>query len=140
MTSQLLDLYIDAFSEGPRISRSSRPDRRPSGSSKSDPEADPNPAFGQRPYERPQQPFQPPFPFMDNQPGFGVGGPSMASQIPVHIPTDPNGVLRETDGAVSLLANSALVIVRQLEMLNVFMGFEQANRYAILNPQGEHVG
>ncbi|KAJ9125837.1 hypothetical protein QFC24_002621 [Naganishia onofrii] len=77
---------------------------------------------------------------MNSQPGFDAGGPSMASQIPVHIPTDPNGVLRETDGAVSLLANSALVIVRQLEMLNVFMGFEQANKYAILNPQGEHVG
>jgi hypothetical protein len=25
-------------------------------------------------------------------------------------------------------------------MLNVFMGFEQANRYAIMNPRGEHVG
>jgi hypothetical protein len=29
---------------------------------------------------------------------------------------------------------------RQLEMLNVFMGFEQANRYAIMTVQGEHVG
>lgn len=25
-------------------------------------------------------------------------------------------------------------------MLNVFMGFEQANRYAIMNVKGEHVG
>lgn len=25
-------------------------------------------------------------------------------------------------------------------MLNVFMGFEQANRYAIMTVQGEHVG
>lgn len=49
---------------------------------------------------------------MNEQPGFDAGGPSMASQVPVHIPTDPNGVLRETDGAVSLLANSALVVVR----------------------------
>ncbi len=30
--------------------------------------------------------------------------------------------------------------IRQLEMLNVFMGFEQANRYAIMSPEGEHVG
>ena len=49
---------------------------------------------------------------MGAQPGFGGGGPSLASQIPVHMPSDPEGVLRETDGAVSLLANSALVIVR----------------------------
>ncbi|KAJ9102476.1 hypothetical protein QFC21_002876 [Naganishia friedmannii] len=122
---------------GPRISRSSRPDRRPS---KSGSEPDPDSASGSHRYERPQQPFQSSYPFMNNQPGFDSPGHSMASQIPVHIPTDPNGVLRETDGAVSLLANSALVIVRQLEMLNVFMGFEQANKYAILNPQGEHVG
>lgn len=59
---------------------------------------------------------------------------------PVKIQHDPNGVLKETDGAMRLLSNSALVIVRQLEMLNVFMGFEQANRYAILNTRGEHVG
>lgn len=49
---------------------------------------------------------------MGAQPGFGGGGPSLASQVPVHMPSDPEGVLRETDGAVSLLANSALVIVR----------------------------
>lgn len=36
----------------------------------------------------------------------------MVSQVPVHIPSDRAGVLRETDGAVSLLANPALVIVR----------------------------
>jgi hypothetical protein len=31
-------------------------------------------------------------------------------------------------------------VVRQLEMLNVFMGYEQANRYAIYTPEGDLVG
>lgn len=67
--------------------------------------------FGQFQNEQRQPPFQPPS-FMDTQPGFGAGGPSMVSQVPVHMPSDPSGVLRETDGVVSLLANPALVIVR----------------------------
>jgi hypothetical protein len=40
---------------------------------------------------------------------------------PVHIPEDPNGVLKETHPATSILANSGLVVQRQLEMMNVMM-------------------
>ena len=29
---------------------------------------------------------------------------------------------------------------RQIEMMNVFLGFEQANRYIILDPHGNHIG
>jgi len=43
-------------------------------------------------------------------------------------------------GLQRLLQNDTLVVVRQLEMLNVFMGFEQANRYSILDPAGNNVG
>jgi hypothetical protein len=39
-----------------------------------------------------------------------------------------------------LLDNSAIVIQRQLEMMNVLMGFEQANRYIIMDPLGNHIG
>jgi hypothetical protein len=39
-----------------------------------------------------------------------------------------------------LLDNSTLVIQRQLEMMNVLMGFEQANRYVIMDPHGNHIG
>lgn len=123
---------------GPRTSRSGR-------SSRQDPHPGPQ-------YEPPDPGFQAGQGF-----GFGTGGnggspfspfgagnaggySANPASIPVHIPSDPEGVLRETDGATRLLGNSALVIVRQLEMLNVFMGFEQANRYAILSPQGDHVG
>lgn len=59
---------------------------------------------------------------------------------PVHITEDPNAVLKETHPATSILANSGLVVQRQIEMMNIFLGFEQANRYIIMDPYGNHVG
>ncbi|KAL9124015.1 MAG: hypothetical protein Q9217_006614 [Psora testacea] len=59
---------------------------------------------------------------------------------PVHIPEDPSGVLNEKHPATSILANSAIVVTRQLELMNVMMGFEQANKYVIMDPQGQHIG
>ncbi|KAH7079457.1 Scramblase-domain-containing protein [Paraphoma chrysanthemicola] len=59
---------------------------------------------------------------------------------PVHIPEDPYGVLKETHPAMRLLDNSTLIVQRQLEMMNVLMGFEQLNRYVIMDPHGNHVG
>ncbi|WWC92792.1 uncharacterized protein L201_007751 [Kwoniella dendrophila CBS 6074] len=59
---------------------------------------------------------------------------------PVYIPPDPQGILQDNHAARDILGHESLVIVRQLEMLNVFMGFEQANRYAIHSPDGQHVG
>ncbi|KAL9101749.1 MAG: hypothetical protein Q9163_003025 [Psora crenata] len=59
---------------------------------------------------------------------------------PVHIPEDPEGVLTEKHPATSILANSAIVVTRQLELMNVMMGFEQANKYVIMDPQGQHIG
>jgi len=40
---------------------------------------------------------------------------------PAFIPTDPHGVLRPSDPVAKILDNSALVIERRLEMLNVFI-------------------
>lgn len=59
---------------------------------------------------------------------------------PVHIPEDPHGILKETHPAMRLLDNSSLIVQRQLEMMNVLMGFEQANRYVIMDPHGNHIG
>ncbi|KAL1867042.1 hypothetical protein Plec18167_008833 [Paecilomyces lecythidis] len=59
---------------------------------------------------------------------------------PVYVPEDPNGVLKERHPAAGLLANSALVVQRQLEVMNVMLGFEQANRYVIMDASGNHVG
>ena len=59
---------------------------------------------------------------------------------PVNVPEDPDGVLNEKHPAKSLLSHSSLVVTRQLEMMNVMLGFEQANRYTIMDPQGNHIG
>ena len=56
------------------------------------------------------------------------------------MPEDPHAVLKQTHPAMRLLDNSAIVIQRQLEMMNVLMGFEQANRYVIMDPHGNHIG
>jgi hypothetical protein len=40
---------------------------------------------------------------------------------PVYVPEDPKGVLKENHPATSILANSGVVVQRQLEMMNVMM-------------------
>ena len=59
---------------------------------------------------------------------------------PVHVPEDPDGVLNENHPATSILSNSSLVVTRQLELMNVMLGFEQANKYVIMDPHGNHIG
>ena len=59
---------------------------------------------------------------------------------PVHIPEDEGAIIKSQHPATKLLANSGLVVQRQIEMMNLFLGFEQANRYVIMDPQGNHVG
>ncbi|KAL4870200.1 hypothetical protein BDV12DRAFT_166374 [Aspergillus spectabilis] len=59
---------------------------------------------------------------------------------PVYLPEDPHGVLKESHPATRILANSGLVVQRQLELMNVLIGFEQANKYVILDAAGNHVG
>ena len=59
---------------------------------------------------------------------------------PVYVPEDPDGVLNEKHPAAALLANSAIVVQRQLELMNVMLGLEQANKYVILNGQGDTIG
>jgi hypothetical protein len=59
---------------------------------------------------------------------------------PVHLPKDPEGILTETHPAMSILANSSIIIRRQIEMMNIFLGFEQANRYVIMDPEGNTIG
>ena len=59
---------------------------------------------------------------------------------PVFIPEDPDGVLNEKHPATSILSNSSIVVTRQLELMNVMLGFEQANKYVIMDPQGNHIG
>ena len=58
----------------------------------------------------------------------------------VDIPEDSNAVLKSNHPAADILTQSGIVIQRQIEMMNIFIGFEQANRYIILDPQGNHIG
>lgn len=58
----------------------------------------------------------------------------------VRIPDDPHGIIPRDHPALSILGNSSLVIQRQLEMMNVMLGFEQANRYIIMDGQGQTLG
>ena len=58
----------------------------------------------------------------------------------MNVPKDPDGVLNESHPAAALLSHSSLVVTRQVEMMNIMLGFEQANRYVIMDPQGNHVG
>ncbi|ORZ35255.1 phospholipid scramblase 1 [Catenaria anguillulae PL171] len=52
----------------------------------------------------------------------------------------PNAVLSPLDPAAPLFRGPQLGIVRKLEMMNLLVGFEQANQYAILNHLGHQVG
>jgi hypothetical protein len=58
----------------------------------------------------------------------------------VHIPPDPYGIIPPNHPAMAILGNSSLVIQRQIEMMNIMLGFEQANRYIIMNGQGQTLG
>ncbi|SNX87842.1 uncharacterized protein MEPE_06553 [Melanopsichium pennsylvanicum] len=60
------------------------------------------------------------------------------------VPNDPHGILQAHEwsfqGATNLLSQSALIVTREIEMINIFLGFEQANKYSIHSPDGTLVG
>ena len=102
--------------------------------------------------EQQPSPLPPSSPGHDGSASAGQGKPSMSSLLaqtsdqdnsllaPVHIPEDQNAVLKSDHPARNLLAESGIVVQRQIEMMNIFLGFEQANRYVILDPHGNHLG
>ncbi|TKA58492.1 hypothetical protein B0A53_00232 [Rhodotorula sp. CCFEE 5036] len=47
---------------------------------------------------------------------------------------------RSSRGYPALLSQSAIVVARQLEPLNVFLGWEEANKYQLLSPEGHLLG
>ncbi|KAK6456978.1 phospholipid scramblase 1 [Scheffersomyces xylosifermentans] len=56
------------------------------------------------------------------------------------IPPNENGLITPEDGIYDILKEPTLVIERQIEFMNVFLGFEQANKYRIMNALGEQIG
>ncbi|KAI9300981.1 Scramblase-domain-containing protein [Cunninghamella echinulata] len=65
---------------------------------------------------------------------------SEPSQVPVNIPQDPNAVVTSSYPGAITLSQPAIVIGRELEMMNVFLGYEQANKYKIMDPNGQPIG
>ncbi|KAF9167916.1 hypothetical protein DFQ26_002370 [Actinomortierella ambigua] len=63
-----------------------------------------------------------------------------ASSTPAIVPEDPFGALQPFDAAATILRQPALVMTRQIEMMNVLVGFEQANKYAMVDANGTPVG
>lgn len=69
---------------------------------------------------QPQQPG--PLDSGASQPTAAEYDPSLNTLLaPVHIPEDPQAVLKERHPATGILTNSGLVIQRQLELMNVMM-------------------
>ncbi|KAI9892469.1 MAG: hypothetical protein M1814_001426 [Vezdaea aestivalis] len=59
---------------------------------------------------------------------------------PINIPEDPNGVLTTDHPSAALLTNSSIVVERDIELMSVMIGFEQANKYKVLDPEGSIIG
>ena len=86
------------------------------------------------------------------RPQNGIPPPSIADSLaaarpehnsllaPVHIPEDQNAVLKSDHPSTSIVAQPGIVVERQCEMQDIFLGHEKANRYLILNPKGLHIG
>lgn len=55
---------------------------------------------------------------------------------------DPHGILDSSGShdATALVSAPTLVVCRQIEMMNIFIGFEQANKYVMYDSQGSIVG
>ncbi|KAK7207046.1 Scramblase-domain-containing protein [Myxozyma melibiosi] len=51
-----------------------------------------------------------------------------------------NSVLTPSDPISTILEQPALVIERQIEFMNIFLGFEQANRYRLMDIHGNILG
>lgn len=62
------------------------------------------------------------------------------TQTVFNIPPNENGIITPHDGIYDILKEPTLVIERQVEFINLFLGFEQANQYKIMNSSGEQIG
>jgi hypothetical protein len=79
----------------------------------------------------------------DNTHSSEESGPidSPISHTMVEVPIDnQHQVIKPDSRGAALLTQPAVVVGRELEMMNVFLGYEQANRYKIMDPNGTHLG
>ncbi|KAI8868809.1 yjr100c-like protein, partial [Ramicandelaber brevisporus] len=59
---------------------------------------------------------------------------------PVVIPQSTSAIIQPDSPSSALLIQPALVIQRQIELMNVMIGFEQANKYAVCDAAGTTLG
>ncbi|KAI0328535.1 Scramblase-domain-containing protein [Cubamyces sp. BRFM 1775] len=93
------------------------------------------------------EPAQPPFGFWPFQNVSSNSGPlpreeqPSASQSPLWEESMRTPASNPEEGMHKLLMeNDRLIVTRYIEMLNIFIGFEQTNRYVITNELGETLG
>ncbi|KAK9465790.1 Scramblase-domain-containing protein [Lipomyces arxii] len=58
----------------------------------------------------------------------------------VSVGYDPTDVIRDYDPIAPILENPELVIQRHVELMNVVIGFEQANKYTLMASNGQVLG
>ncbi|KAH3665960.1 hypothetical protein OGAPHI_004149 [Ogataea philodendri] len=64
-----------------------------------------------------------------------------ASQHNNYIYTEnPGGIISHSDPLADILSQPTLVIQRQIEYMNLFLGFEQANKYVVMDSLGNQLG
>ena len=56
------------------------------------------------------------------------------------VPPSQNDLITSEDAVYQILREPTIVIERQVEFMNVFLGFEQANKYKIMNSMGQQIG
>ncbi|KAI5958516.1 uncharacterized protein KGF55_005776 [Candida pseudojiufengensis] len=57
-----------------------------------------------------------------------------------YIPNNKNGIITPQDPIYSILSEPTIVIERTIEYMNLMIGFEQINKYTIMNSSGEIIG
>lgn len=120
-----------------RFSRTRRPPAEP-------PQRHPDSSFPPRPPNEPADARELRYEPQEAMTAANEAGP-LVSRIPVSVPNDPEGVLDKASGHWSeqtrtLLSQPAIIVARQLEPLNLFLGWEEANKYQLLSPEGNLLG
>ncbi|GAA5836220.1 hypothetical protein JCM9279_002231 [Rhodotorula babjevae] len=71
--------------------------------------------------------------------------PSPPAQATVEVPHDEQGVIDRSSGSwveplKALLSQPSIVVARQLEPMNIFLGWEESNKYQLNAPDGAILG
>ncbi|GAA5898380.1 hypothetical protein JCM8208_006964 [Rhodotorula glutinis] len=114
-----------------RLARHRRPRPPP-------PPSSPPPSTATPPAARPD-------PLVQSQTSAMQEAPPPPAQATVEVPHDADGVIDRSSGTwveplKALLSQPSIVVARQLEPLNIFLGWEEANRYQLNAPDGAILG